>query len=742
MFDFFDNGSEKSGSNLNRVSYSGSGSKRRTSGYGKYIKNSFNQYVKRGNNSSSYGGRRGSSTGSYPRRTADSKYSPLYLFLYYLALVFWLEFDIRMAFSVQTFGVPLLTILMFSIPVAGVLFLITFLVPQKFKFLTSIVISLFLIVLFGSQIVYHNIFEVYYTMYQATTTGEALQFVDTIFSSILSSLFYIILEFIPFAALIIWGRRYFFDEDKSQHKFTILVAVLAIVLSHLSVTSTLKNYGTDRDSPYSLYYKTQNFDISVERIGLFTTMRVDCQRLITGFKEDADFIIPDNPNGGGNNQGGGNGGNGGGGQDAPEPVVYGDNVMNIDFNALAESASNKTIKNMHQYFASLQPTPQNEKTGLFKDCNLIWITAESFSPYVIRPEVTPMLYKMKTEGFNFTNFYSPLWSGSTLAGEFVLTTSLLPKNQDGIRSFRATIGHNMYFAMGNQARRLGYTTYAFHNNTYTYYGRDKTHPNLGYKYLGLGNGLKLEHPKYWPQSDVELMDSSVPYYIDEEHFSIYYMTVSGHCNYSYSGNRMSSKNRKTIESFNLGLSDTASAFISCNYEFELAMQRLMEMLEEKGIAEKTVIVIAPDHYPYELTHGQLEELAGHSIAEPFETYKSELIIYKKGMTPETVDTLCSSIDVLPTISNLLGIEYDSRLLSGKDIFSDHEEIVYCPSRNWMTTKGTYIAANKKFTPTTNEELPEDYVSRIKTIVSNSFTASQQIIDNDYYKVLFGKNPNS
>lgn len=39
---------------------------------------------------------------------------------------------------------------------------------------------------------------------------------------------------------------------------------------------------------------------------------------------------------------------------------------------------------------------------------------------------------------------------------------------------------------------------------------------------------------------------------------------------------------------------------------------------------------------------------------------------------------CYDVDILPTISNLLGLEYDSRLMVGQDILSDSEQLVCFP----------------------------------------------------------------
>ena len=89
----------------------------------------------------------------------------------------------------------------------------------------------------------------------------------------------------------------------------------------------------------------------------------------------------------------------------PEPVVdTSPNVLELDFDAVP-TEGNDVLSELNAYFSSRTPTNKNEKTGMFEGCNLILITAESFSYLAIDPELTPTLYKLQTEGFNFTNFY-------------------------------------------------------------------------------------------------------------------------------------------------------------------------------------------------------------------------------------------------------------------------------------------------------------------------------------------------
>lgn len=99
-------------------------------------------------------------------------------------------------------------------------------------------------------------------------------------------------------------------------------------------------------------------------------------------------------------------------------MVYDYNKMELDFTATSDLVGGSTLENMHNYFSSKTASQQNEYTGMFKGKNLIQITAEAFSPYVISKELTPTLYKLTHEGFVFTNYYQPGWGQSTTGGEF------------------------------------------------------------------------------------------------------------------------------------------------------------------------------------------------------------------------------------------------------------------------------------------------------------------------------------
>ena len=425
-----------------------------------------------------------------------------------------------------------------------------------------------------------------------------------------------------------------------------------------------------------------------------------------------------------------------------EPVTYGDNVMDIDFDALIANTSNSRINAISQYVASLTPSKKNEYTGLFAGKNLIIITAEAFSAEVIDPELTPTLYRLANNGIRFTDYYQPMWGGSTSSGEFSVLTGLV--SASGTNSIHESHQQDLFLSIGKQLQKQNYFSAAYHDHLYNFYDRDKTHVYFGYDtYTGMHNGMEEGVTEQWPESDLEMMEFTVPQYIGKQPFSIYYMTVSGHCRYNYLGNAMSKKNFEAVE--NLDYSKTVKCYLASQLELEYAMESLVRQLEDAGIADDTVIVLTADHYPYGLeqsaTWGNNEdyigELYGYKYQNIIQRDHNALIIWSGCLEGKNIeiDTPTYSLDILPTISNLFGVEYDSRLLVGRDVFSDTEPIVLWYDHTWKTDKGCYDSSTGQFTPAEGAEIEDGYVDRIKAIVSNKISYSREVQAMDYFQTL-------
>ena len=402
-----------------------------------------------------------------------------------------------------------------------------------------------------------------------------------------------------------------------------------------------------------------------------------------------------------------------------------------------EEERNNDFADMNSWFSSRQPSKKNAYTGMFAGKNLILITAEAFSRFVIDPELTPTLYRLYSEGFQFNHFYTGIWGVSTSDGEFVATTGLIPKA--GVWSYTEIADNYMPFAFGNQFRDAGYLTQAFHNHSYTYYNRNLSYPNMGYDFYAKGHGLDITNT--WPESDVEMMAQTVPLYTAEDRpFHVYYMTVSGHLEYTWEDNAMSVKHREQLAGTKYEhASEPVQAYVASQLELEEAMTVLLKELEAAGVLEDTVIALSGDHYPYGLTQEEYTELRGAEYDSTFGLYENGFLIWNPEMTaPVVCDTYCSSLDIAPTLSNLFGLPYDSRLFIGTDIFGDVSPIVCLQDRSFITDRIMYDNSNQKITQLTSDPLSETYLGDCINAVKNMFYYSAKIIELDYYGYLYGR----
>lgn len=625
-----------------------------------------------------------------------------------------MELVFRLATSTTLFGKGVLVSLA-MVSIYGVLtyFVTTLFAVRTNRFLTTLAMVFFWL-MYTSQLIYNKIFQTYYTVYSMTRGAKAFTFWRDIVAYTARNIPWIILLTVPMVLYIGYFRkRIQLNRPAWKNRVGTLLAVVLIYFGSIG----LLNLGSkDVQSPYDLYYKSSDIIVSVEQLGLLTTMRLDLQRTVTGWTPDLD--LPDGE------------GKPPGGEAPPPPPAIKFNTLDIDFERLAAEATNETLKEMHQYFGSVTPTQKNAYTGIYEGYNVIVLTAEGFSPYAVNKELTPTLYKMVHEGYQFKNFYTPVWGVSTSDGEYVANVGLIPKG--GVWSFTESAKIQLPQVLGNQLKSLGYKTMAYHNHTYDYYNRHLSHPNLGYDYKGVGNGLNIK--KTWPSSDLEMMQVTIDEYMDNQPFHAYYMTVSGHLRYTFVGNYISGKNKDLVA--NLNMSDEAKAYLACQIELDRALEFLLQSLRDRGIADKTLIALSSDHYPYGLTENTMSEFLGHPVETNFEMYKNHFILYVDGMEPVEVERPASSMDIIPTISNMLGLDYDSRLFMGRDIFAPGEPLIIFNNRSFITDKGRYNSKTKVFEPTPGVNVGEDYVKRVSGIINGRFYYSAKILETNYFSKVF------
>lgn len=637
------------------------------------------------------------------------------LLLFWVVTIIGYEFVYRWDLFRGGFGRGVFQTIVFSLPVIALIYGITTSFSKKANKILTTTVLLFLYIIFTSQIIYFEVYNGVFSFYTMATGGQVLEFWRTILSVFVKDYYRLGLLLIPLIIFFVFNKKIF---DFSKNKFIInsisyVAFIFLVSLSFLYMNVDKKNIY----SSYNLYFNTQAPILSTNKFGLLTTMTIDLQRTIFGMQKKVVEITVDNQKS----------------NSVSEEYEY--NNLDIDFDSLIENETDDTIISMYKYLDSLEGTKKNEYTGMFEGKNVVFFLAESLDPLAIDPVLTPTLYKLANSGFNFTNYYSPLYPASTADGEFRTEWSLI-----------SSIGNT--FTLYNY--RNVYSPYIFANsfsdyniNIYHNYNGDYYYRNTYFRALGYNNfkscyyGLNISCGSFH-ESDLDMIDVTTDEYIDSETpFFAYYITLSGHLSYVKATNKMALKNWNEVE--NLPYSDKIKTYIAANIELDKALELLIDRLTEAGKLDDTVIVLTPDHYPYGLKDDleEISEITGIDRTDKFEIYNSDMIIWNSAMEETvTVNTVGSQPDILPTLLNLFGVDYDSRMIIGQDLLSDSEGLVLFADRSWISDEGKYDSITNESFKTGGGELDTGYIDKTNDIVDKKFLISDLILKNDFYSKVF------
>lgn len=641
--------------------------------------------------------------------------------LFTFIILMFLELSFRILTGLKIGNISFLYVFLYNIFVS---LLISFIVTWGNKVFNKVLyyVSIFLIsFIYALQLCVYKMFGFYFDWSLLGATDQVASFAGDGLKLILENLLGVIVLFLPFILLLIFIKRVVIN--KSEIKVNI-IKLIGLVIVYLVFIGSLYINSKGINSAKELYFDVNNNELNIGKFGVLNAFRIDVKRSVFGF--DVKIDIPDDHIDSSSDDED---------DDEVEEVVYEYNNLDIDFDSLIVSETDSKVKMMHEYFKNESGTLQNEYTKYFEGKNLILFMAESFNEIAVREDITPTLYKLVNSGFKFNNFYTPTIS-STIGGEFQELTGLVAAS--GFLSPWKS-GKNYYpFGLATVFQDKGYNTYAYHDHTYTFQSRHKYLAALGFdNYLGCRNGLEDRiNCNQWPESDVEMIEATFADYANSEKpFMVYYVTVSGHGDYGFNYSAMARKHKDDVAG--LDYSEKPLSYLAAQIELDQALELLIDKLDEEGILEDTVIALVGDHYPYYLSLDEVNEISSYEKDNVVEINRSNFILWNSAMDTVEVDKVGSQIDVLPTIYNLFGISYDSRLIIGKDILSTEPGLAIFGNSSWVSDKGTYYASSGEFVSRDGSVVDNDYIKYMNSVVSNKITMSKYIMTEDYYKKVLG-----
>lgn len=422
----------------------------------------------------------------------------------------------------------------------------------------------------------------------------------------------------------------------------------------------------------------------------------------------------------------------------------------------SDSIGETTLKKIAK---TIKETPNNvnDFTGLLKGKNVITIMMESTQSFAFDPYLTPNLWSLSTNGLNFTNNVS---RNKTNVSEFIGLAGYYPVTQqlDG--------GETYYFpySVANILNEEGYITHYLHENTMEYYSRNKIMPQVGFDssyfyedyYQGESKWGKWEtDSKFVKRAINDLIPS------DTEKFYTFWTTLTTHG--PYEENDYLEEQFEELGYFNkidnysswnnvmegTGFEENYRYYQASVMDLDAAIGVLLETLEEKKILDDTVIILYGDHQVY---YDQIYMVVNGTPLNDYShssLYKTPLIIYNEELSSKykeikhtdytQIDQFSSTYNIVPTILDLLGVNYYSALYPATSLFYNEND--YDKKNVFVSMQGG-IFNNDVFTSNgydlENTTL-DDYTEALENLraAANYFFSKadymEKVINNDVFK---------
>ena len=327
----------------------------------------------------------------------------------------------------------------------------------------------------------------------------------------------------------------------------------------------------------------------------------------------------------------------------------------------------------------------NEYSNQYEGYNLVTILAETLDTRFIDPVLTPNLYMMREEGLNFTDYYTPVFQqGATCNSEYMSLTGLSAiTTNDWSNNICDAYTENIFpYSLPSQLRDVGYDTYYFHSGFEWFYDRVNLMPNMGFDTIKFKEDLLDEYPDFNDRFDTNMMlfmDEFVTY---DEPFMINMLSYSMHGGYNQSEFDIHSE--RVNEAYpDVELPSEIHNYMEKLVEFDNMIGELMIRLENEGVLDNTIITVYPDHNIYMMDENVYEEYIGIDL-DSKELNHTDLLIYNPTMEGTAIHQIGSTIDITPTLLNLIYSDADFSYFLGSDLLSDQENVVLFPDLTIMS----------------------------------------------------------
>jgi lipoteichoic acid synthase len=634
------------------------------------------------------------------------------IFMTSFVAFFLVELLFRIMSNQPLFSFGFIRLLMFTTVSALIMSVLLSYLPEKLSNIGLLTVVWFFSIYSLAQLGFKNYLGNYFSWsIIKNTVGGVAGYAGDFLKYLKPSYFLIIVPAVLLTLMII-SKLFVIPKRKPHWPVWAATLILTVALHFVSVGSLyLFNNKTALHKAYSLYDTPVLSELAITEIGLGTFMWRD---LTLVFKDVEDEIIV-NPD--------------------PDIKPIDDKSRKTKtelWETLAAAETNSRIKKIDEYLLSKPVTPRNDYTGTFEGKNLIYVMVEAMDLVAIDEKLTPTLYRLTQEGWYFDNYYAPVASCATGESEFMSMVSLIPSTT--VCTPNSYYKNDFSPALMNLFKNAGYSTNSYHSYSDKFYPRSELHQNYGSSKFYNNDELDIKKLLGWP-SDINLFDESLKLILKQEKpFMSFIITAAMHLPYdidSTLGNRYLAEVKAVYPDYPIEI----QRYISKSIDFDKAVEKMINTLDDAGELDNTVLIFFADHHPLRMNASyfinatqQVDRRKGLNID------LSPLIIYNTKLTPDVHRMPANTMDLAPTIANLFDLEFDPRLYMGVDVFSSVKNVVIFTNGSWKTALGEYSAPKGKFTPYFEDyTYTSDEIAEINQFVRNQFAVSEEIYKTDYFK---------
>ncbi|AJS61599.1 sulfatase [Paenibacillus sp. IHBB 10380] len=374
-------------------------------------------------------------------------------------------------------------------------------------------------------------------------------------------------------------------------------------------------------------------------------------------------------------------------------------------NAIANGDLQQTITDVEK-LQSTYPYNNNQSTtatpahfASAKGMNVIVVQLESFQNFPInlkvqQQEVTPILNKLAKESYYFPYVYQQIGQGNTSDAEFISNTSIYPT---GSEAMSVGFGNRELPSVPRLLKKYNYQSATFHINSVDFWSRNLLYPGLAFDNYYDKPFYTNDHFNDFGASDEELyrvgMDKLTEISAEKKPFYAQFVTTSSHAPFVVPEEFLKMKIPADMQGTQLG-----NYLSAVNYT-DYALGQLIEQLKEKGLWDNTVLVAYGDHFgiqPKETDGAEITAKLGIPYDNQISRFNIPLMIHVPNQKGQVVELTGGQLDIMPTISNLLGISLKKEQYTafGRDLLNTDNNVFgmryYLPTGSFFNNDVMFV----------------------------------------------------